>query len=96
MLPISGYQLDADGLAKVKPIDMNPDIYDGFVGNSDEWNKARAFDSALVKYYNGLYPLKTVNKLSEGNPTGYDNWDQLFIMIHYGDWPSPEVFFINE
>ena len=26
---------------------------------------------------------------------GYSDWNSLFISQHYGDWPSPEIFFIN-
>ena len=61
-----------------------------------EWNLARAFDAALVKYYSGSYTLETVDELNPAVPAGYDKWDQLFVTTHYGDWPSPEVFFINE
>jgi hypothetical protein len=28
-------------------------------------------------------------------PTGYQ-WDTIFVSTHYGDWPSPEAFVINE
>ena len=128
MPPYSGYVLtdnattNATFLEKIKPIDLNVDTYNAFVGSYDDWNSARAFDSALVQYYSGKYPLKSVfrsdwtanyvnatNKttLSPPSPTtsglitnstevsGEIEFSDLFVRTHYGDWPSPEVFFIN-
>jgi prepilin-type N-terminal cleavage/methylation domain len=83
-------------LSSVKPIDLNADSYNKFVGAWDDWNPARAYDSSLVQYYSGSYTLRTVDELNSAVPTGYENWNQLFVKTHYGDWPSPEVFFINE
>ncbi len=80
----------------IKPIDLDADTYNTFVGNPDDWNIARAFDPTLVQYYSGKYPLKTVQELKSGvKPDGYENWNQLYVVVHYGDWPSPETFFIN-
>ena len=93
MLPVSGYELNVDNMSRIKPLDLNAESYNSFVGQWEDWNLARAFDAALVKYYSGSYTLKTVDEL---NSAGYDKWDQLFVTTHYGDWPSPEVFFINE
>ena len=96
MLPVSGYVLNKENVEKIRPIDLNAATYNEFVGSMDDWNPARAFDAALVKYYNGKYTLKSVRKLTSSGtpPTGYD-WNQLFVMTHYGDWPAPEVFVIN-
>lgn len=78
-------------LSSVKPIDLNADSYNKFVGAWDDWNPARAYDSSLVQYYSGSYTLQTVDELSKTTlPSNY------FVSTHYGDWPSPEVFFINE
>lgn len=84
------------GTFKEEREDVNGNVY--YVG----WNNARAYDAALVKYYSGKYTLKTIDELtqqSENDPpalaSGYDNWNQLFVMVHYGDWPAPEVFFVN-
>lgn len=122
MLPVNGYAMNNENLQKIKPIDLNVDTYNAFVGSYDDWNSARAFDSALVQYYSGKYPLKSVfrsdwtanyvnatNKttLSPPSPTtsglitnstevlGKIKFSDLFVRTHYGDWPSPEVFFIN-
>ena len=99
MLPVSGYEMTRD-ITKVKPLDLNTDSYNGFVGPWDDekgnsWNPARAYDPALVQYYSGRYTLRTVDELNTTVPDGYTDWNQLFVAIHYGDWPSPEVFFIN-
>ncbi len=96
MLPVNGYELNTANMAKIKPIDLNAESYNTFTGKWDSWNPARAFDPALVQYYGGSYPLKTVDELNAALPTGYSNWNQLFTVTHYGDWPSPEVFFINQ
>ena len=83
-------------MAKIKPIDLNADTYNEFTGAWNSWNPARAFDSALMQYYNGSYTLRTVDELiGDEKPEGYDKWNQLFVYTHYGDWPSHEVFFIN-
>ena len=96
MLPVSGYELNASNITNIQPIDLNADSYNKFVGAWDDWNPARAYDSSLVQYYSGSYTLRTVDELNSAVPTGYENWNQLFVKTHYGDWPSPEVFFINE
>ena len=104
MLPYSGYALDSN-LSNMKPIDLNAGTYNGFTGEWNSWNPASAYDSALVNYYSGKYTLKTVDELigavqttptdTPDAPTGYNNWNEIFVSTHYGDWPSPEVFFIN-
>lgn len=92
-------------LNKTKPLDLNAESYNEFVGifesneesEEDGWNPARAYDPALVQYYSGKYTLQTVDELNPSAtlPTG-TTWADLFVTTHYGDWPSPEVFFINE
>lgn len=99
MLPYQGAGEVSSHLNYTKPIDLNAGSYNVFVGEWDTWNPARAFDSALVKYYSGRYTLKTIDELTgtdtPATESGYTNWNELFVMTHYGDWPSPEVFFIN-
>lgn len=84
---------DANNNTSISPLDLNAGTYNAFVGSFDTWNPARAYDSPLVKYYSGMYPLRTVGQLlttSKGKVT-----DLYYVTTHYGDWPSPEVFFIN-
>ena len=97
MLPYQGAGEVSIHLNYTKPIDLNAGSYNVFVGEWDTWNPARAFDSALVKYYSGSYTLETIDELNPSAtlPTGYTKWNEFFIRTHYGDWPSPEVFFIN-
>lgn len=111
MSPYSGYRLTNDAaanaalMAKIKPIDLNAGTYNGFTGEWNSWNPASAYDSALVNYYSGKYTLKTVDELigavqtsptdTPDVPTGYNNWNEIFVSTHYGDWPVPEIFFIN-
>jgi hypothetical protein len=56
-------------LSSVKPIDLNADSYNKFVGAWDDWNPARAYDSSLVQYYSGSYTLRTVDELNSAVPT---------------------------
>ncbi len=95
MLPVNGYVLNEANMARIKPLDLNTETYNIFVGAPDEWNPARAYDPALVQYYGGKYCLKAVDELHTELPDGYTSWDDIFVITHYGDWPSPEVFFIN-
>ncbi len=89
--PVSGGDPDE---AALKAIDMDAKTYDDFVGAASSWNVAIAYDPMLVKYYQGKYNLKTIKQLTETAPSGYD-WAQLFVSLHYGDWPAPELFTIN-
>ena len=88
----------------VTALDTNAKSYNDFVGAWDSWNPARAYDSSLVKYYGGKYTLRTVDELNPELPdididndgtADYDDWNKLFVMTHYGDWPAPEIFIIN-
>ncbi len=96
MLPYSGYKTET-GLSQMKPIDLNAEQYNEYVGKPDKWNPAIAYDPVLIQYYGGKYPLKTIEALSGTTlaPTGEDADITYFVKIHYGDWPSPEVFFLN-
>ncbi len=82
-------------ISYVKPIDLNADSYNDFAGELSEWDPAWAYDSPLVKYYGGLYPLRTVLQLPASEAKAASPAGTYFVSVHYGDWPSPEVFFIN-
>lgn len=72
----------------VKPLDESADTYQSFVGDDSGWKDAEPYDDTLEDYYNGKYNLRTVTKLTgKGTDT--------FADTHYGDWPAPEVFIIN-
>ena len=95
MLPYGGYTLNSYHNGAVQALDLNAEAYNRFTGSYEDWKPARAYDPALVTYYNGRYNLRTVPELNDALPTGYSDWTSLFVSTHYGDWPSPEVFFIN-
>lgn len=94
--------------AGINALDANADTYNAFVGSpegtvhdasnpatyTDGWQPAHSYDSSLKTYYNGKYNLKTVYQLHymSETPTAPIEY---FVREHYGDWPSPEVFFIN-
>ena len=77
------------GETKISAIDANAGSYDDFVGDDNGWNTAVAYDQNLNFYYQGKYNLKTVDQLT--GSTGND-----LASKHYGDWPSPEVWTIND
>lgn len=59
----------------------------------ENWVYASAYDPGLIKYYDGRYKLKSVNEM-EGASLPENSFFAHF--AHYGDWPSPETFFVNE
>lgn len=75
----------------VKALDETAYSYNRFVGNTSAWTNAAPNDDALVTYYQGTYPFPTVSQLG-ASVSGAD----AFINTHYGDWPAPEIFVINE
>ena len=89
--PYSGYVMNTNNLAKAKPLDLNVKTFSDFVGNTAI---SKPYDGMLVRYYNGKYLLKSIKELNIALPADY-TWEELFVSTHYGDWPSPEVFFIN-
>ncbi len=82
------------GADSVKALDENAASYDVFVGNT--WMKAEPYDAdlaagamSLKKVYGGEYNLQTVSQLGMTVPANY------YVNTHYGDWPAPEIFIIN-
>lgn len=87
----------------IHALDESADVYDSFVGEPSAWAEAEPYDNQLEEYYsvNGQpkYNLKTVGSLS-GDSSGDGNFGSdtttEFVNTHYGDWPAPEIFVINE
>ena len=69
-------------------LDRDAEEYETFV--SSAWADAVPNDESLVTYYQGTYPFPTVAQLG-AEVSGEDH----FINTHYGDWPAPEIFVIN-
>lgn len=78
----------------IAALDENAADYNTFVGRPTDWKNARPYDkAALGKYYSGKYNLKTVFQLAGSSaPADSDNY---YVSVHYGDWPAPEIFIIN-
>lgn len=85
----------------VTAIDENATAYEKFVNGTElepkTWESAFAYDDILKTYYHdtnnqnkNTYNLKTVEQLG----ASVDDGD--FVSNHYGDWPAPEVWVINE
>ena len=88
LLPVyySGSGVANDYLG-ISALDATEGSYNIFVGNT--WKTARAYDPVLVQYYQGKYNLKSIPRLDSSTPANY------FVNTHYGDWPAPEIFFLN-
>ena len=82
-----------EGGVKISAFDETARTYEAFVGDNDgtehKWQTAVAYDQNLNIYYQGKYNLKTVDQLSGSTDTDLAS-------KHYGDWPSPEIWAINE
>lgn len=81
----------------VTAIDENTAAYEGFIGG--ERKLARPYDRKLKQYYNNRYGLVAVSQMGDktiADDTPYSDWSELFVNTHYGDWPAPEIFFINK
>ena len=85
----------------ITPLDATVTTYDGFVGAGSAWAPSDAYDSSLDTYYKNTFNLRTVGQLETENKTGpvahsvANVPDGGFVLTHYGDWPAPEIFFIN-
>ncbi len=86
-------------------LDTSAADYNTFVGGDSSWKTANAYDAELRKYYAGKYCLQTVEQLGAIWPTDSPySWTASttatviipFVAAHYGDWPAPEIFVINE
>lgn len=88
MTPIGGGAQDPNMTA----MDADTAAYTAFVGDPEGWESAGAYDAVLIEYFKGKYSYKTVTQL-EGGPAAGDNY---FVNVHYGDWPAPEILFLNQ
>lgn len=100
---IINWGLDAVGsgsAANLSAFDETTESYRSFVGivtaegeNQGRYSNARQsaspYDGTLVGYYQGLFNLKTVAQLGAAVAS------TDFVNTHYGDWPAPEIFFVN-
>ena len=75
------------GAEGVTAADADTETYQNFIGDPGEWAPAGAYDPELVRNYEGKYPLKALGGLPEEGI--------LFARTHYGDWPAPEILFLN-
>ena len=79
--------------------------------NGNGWKTAEPYDigdgnGGLKRLYGGDYNMPTISQLTPSGidlPDGYTteadgsfDWTKLFINSHFGDWPAPEVFIVNE
>lgn len=68
--------------------DWSAQTFDTFVGGDRK--AARPYDSTLLGYYRGKYGLLTAEQLGA---SGVERTD--YVSAHYGDWPAPEIWVIN-
>ena len=74
------------GSGTIEAFDTNAKTYNDFVGKSA--TTAKPYDSKLTEYYGETYFLKGI-AVSTGE-------EDKFVTTHYGDWPAPEIFVINQ
>ena len=90
-LPALGNNPEAEG---VTALDATPAAYNEFTGSQDKWKDAVAYDSQLTEWYKGKYNLRTVAQLNTDESFSVTDTD--YVSKHYGDWPAPEIFVINQ
>ncbi len=83
---------DRDG--RITPLDNDMSAYEGFVGGESTWDSASAYDVNLRIYYKNKFPLQTVFQLEKNDKT-LTLGKTEFVRTHFGDWPAPETFVIN-
>ena len=81
--------VEGDWYPGISSMDFTPAKYLDVFGAHALWTEAEAYDSSLVLYYSGKYPLPGVSRL--GVSLGADD----FAAVHYGDWPAPEIWVVN-
>ena len=90
------------GVSGATALDENASTFNNFTGGT--WNDAAPYDETLDTFYNGMYSFRTVTQLVAGSTSKIANTSggttaesrgAYFVNTHYGDWPSPEVFIIN-
>jgi len=77
----------SSGDTTLVPLDKDEETYDDFCKLAGE---AVPYDSYLKDIYQGKYTFSTVAELAGTGMTDY------YVNSHYGDWPSPETFVLNE
>ncbi len=77
----------------ISALDATASAYNSFSGDAEEWNAAEPEDTALKNWYKGKYNLQTISQLL--GPKA-ESAEYAFFNTHYGDWPAPEIFVINE
>lgn len=85
----------------IAALDESAETYNAFVGESSDWTDAEAYDATLAQYYtvgDGLkYNLKSIPRLAgDAYTASGEGMPADFVATHYGDWPAPEIFVINE
>ena len=83
---------DRDG--RITPLDNDMSAYEGFVSTESAWDPASPYDVNLRIYYKNKFPLQTVFQLGKDVKT-LTLGKTEFVRTHFGDWPAPETFVIN-
>ena len=84
---------DRDGI-RITPLDNDMSAYEGFVSTESAWDPASPYDVNLRIYYKNKFPLQTVFQLGKVVKT-LTSGKTEFVRTHFGDWPAPETFVIN-
>lgn len=79
----------------VTAFDASAATYESFVGGESAWDPAQPYDHTLIEYYGGNYNLRTVLQLPATATKEKHTSSTDFVATHYGDWPAPETFVVN-
>ena len=92
---------ESETVKVVTALDETASSYNDFCGADEGWKTAMPYkeQTKLETYYGGKYNLQTVKQLgaeiAENSGEEDDTTVTDFVAIHYGDWPAPEIFVVN-
>jgi prepilin-type N-terminal cleavage/methylation domain-containing protein len=74
----------------IAPADDSLESYTAFAPGPESSDSASPYDGVLIRRYQGKYSFRTVNQLGAGLD------EKAYAAVHHGDWPSPELFVVNQ
>ena len=80
----------------ITALDADAKSYEAFINGPDTWNDAVVYDADVGTIYGNKFNLRTVDQLGRTDKEVATEEEKAnFAAIHYGDWPTPEIFVFN-
>ena len=86
----------------MQALDHETSVYNTFVGGTAAWTNAAPYDAKLTTYYHDTanaaqakYNLRSIPRLGSSADPPVTIPANYYVNTHYGDWPAPEIFIIN-